>query len=360
MDLSQPNSMHTATQGPDRRELEEALRLSQETLSQILHGTSIPLFVIDRQHVVTHWNEACERLTGVAASQVVGTQKAWLPFYADERPVMAELIVDQRPTEDFVELYKGTCRESLTLPGACELEAFFPHFGEGGKWLFCTAAPLRDTRGTLVGAIETFQDMTERKRAETALRESEERLHAILESVPAGIIVLDADSHVILQVNRAALRMFGAPEEQVLEHECHQYICPAEKGCCPVTDLGASVDNSERVLFSAHHGTVPVLKTVSQVLLNGRQCLLETFVDITDRKRMEEELQRRVAELSEAKRRLEVLVSNTTDREKRMVDLKQEVNDLLRMLGREPKYQVPQKVTDLRASGPVGVAQSQE
>jgi PAS domain S-box-containing protein len=330
-------------------ELEEALRVSEDTLSQILHGTSIPLFVIDRRHVVTHWNQACQNLTGVSAREMIGTRKAWTAFYAAERPVLAELVVDQRPQEDIVTLYGSACRESPALPGAYEFEAAFSNLGDNGKWLFFTAAPVRDGAGSIVGAIETFQDITERERAETALRESEERLHAILELVPAGIIVLDADSHVILQVNPAALRMFGAPEQQILGRECHRYICPAEKGRCPVTDLGASVDNSERTLLSAQKGTVPVLKTVTHLLLNGRRCLLETFVDIAERKGTEEELQRRIEEVSEAKRRLEVMVASMTDREKRMVDLKTEVNDLLQALGRELRYAVPQQVAQLGA-----------
>jgi len=174
--------------------------------------------------------------------------------------------------------------------------------------------------------------------------------------VDAGVLLLDADSHIILQANSAALRMFGATGEHVVGHECHQHVCPAEKGRCPVTDLGRSVDHSERVLLNAAKGTVPVLKTVRTMLLNGRPCLLETFVDITDRKRAEEELQRRVDELCEAKRRLEVLVANTADRERRMVDLKKEINDLLETLGQGPRYEAPQKVAALgarsAASGP--------
>jgi PAS domain S-box-containing protein len=328
----------------------EALCGSEEALSQILQGTSIPLFVIDRRHVVIHWNRACENLTGVRAHEIIGTQEAWRAFYAEKRPVLADLVVDRRPREAIVERYGAHASESAVLPGAYEIEALFPNFGEGGKWLFFTAAPLRDRAGAIVGAIETFQDTTERKRAETALRESEGRLQAILDSVEAGVLVLDADSHMILQANTAALRMFGAASEQVVGHECHQHICPAEKGRCPVTDLGQGVDNSERVLLNAAQGKVPVLKTVNAIVLHGRNCLLETFVDITQRKRAEEELQRRVDELSEAKRRLEVLVSNMTDRERRMVDLKREVNGLLESLGRSSKYQVPQKVAEFRAS----------
>lgn len=55
--------------------------------------------------------------------------------------------------------------------GRLRAEDFFPHFGDGGRWLFFTAAPLRNAAGDIVGAIETLQDVTERRRAEEALRE---------------------------------------------------------------------------------------------------------------------------------------------------------------------------------------------
>src|SRR6185369_1989018 len=71
-------------------------------------------------------------------------------------------------------LYHGRFRPSATLPGTYEAEDYFPQFGDGGRWLYFTAAPLYAS-GKLIGAIETLQDITERRRAEEALRASEER-----------------------------------------------------------------------------------------------------------------------------------------------------------------------------------------
>ena len=70
--------------------------------------------------------------------------------------------------------------------------------------------------------------------------------------------------------------------------------------------------------------------------------MLGVLRDITQRRQAEErKSNRHIQEITESKRRLEVLVSNTTEREKRMIALKQEVNELLGDLGQESKYEAP-------------------
>ncbi len=134
------------------------------------------------------------------------------------------------------------------------------------------------------------QEVTERKQAEEALRESEERLKALLNANPTGIVVIDAETHEIVDANPVAVNMIGASKEQVLGRKCHKFICPAESGQCPITDLGQEVDNSERVLIRADGEEVPILKTVVPIVLDGRECLLESFIDLTERKRAEQRL----------------------------------------------------------------------
>lgn len=144
-------------------------------LQQIVDGSSIATFVIDQHHIVTHWNKACERLIGIAASEMVGTQGQWRAFYPDQRPVMADLILDDALRKEVTRFYPGKFRKSVLNEAAYEAEDFFPNLGETGCWLYFTAVPLVDRQGQIIGAIETLQDISAQRRAETALKQSEER-----------------------------------------------------------------------------------------------------------------------------------------------------------------------------------------
>ncbi len=163
----------------ERHLAESAHRRAESVLGQIVEGDPIPTFVIDQNHIVTHWNGAIEALTGASAAQVIGTRDAGLAFYGSPRPAMADLIVDGR-TDALETYYPGRWRTSRIVPDAFEAEGFFAHLGEGGCWLLFTAAPFRDTDGRVMGAIETLLDITTHKRAEEAIRQSQAGLEALV------------------------------------------------------------------------------------------------------------------------------------------------------------------------------------
>ncbi|VVB87932.1 Methyl sulfide methyltransferase-associated sensor [uncultured archaeon] len=133
----------------------------------------------------------------------------------------------------------------------------------------------------------SVRDITEQKQAQDSLKESAQRIMIILKSIQSGIMVIDADSHMIVNVNPAASEMIGVPREQIIGKLCNKFVCPAEKGKCPVTDLGQKVDNSERTLLTADNKNIPIIKTVSRIFLGGREHLIECFIDISERKRNE-------------------------------------------------------------------------
>ncbi|MDE2442325.1 MAG: PAS domain-containing protein, partial [Betaproteobacteria bacterium] len=127
-------------------------------LSQLVEGNPVATIVIDVNHRVTHWNRACAVLTGVPADEMIGRSEQWRAFYDSARPIMADLVVDGVLDDAVERYYHGKFSRSVLIDDAYEAEDFFPTFGDGGRWLFFTAAALRNTDGEVIGAIETLQD----------------------------------------------------------------------------------------------------------------------------------------------------------------------------------------------------------
>ncbi len=132
-------------------------------LAQIVNNSPVATFVLDLHHQVVYWNRACVMITGMEARDLIGTTLAWKAFYDQQRPVMADLIVDGQLNE-ISSYYAEKFHPSLIIEGAWEAEDFFPHFPNGGKWLAFTATALRDeSTGEIIGAIETLRDVTAQK-----------------------------------------------------------------------------------------------------------------------------------------------------------------------------------------------------
>ncbi len=139
-----------------------------------------PTFIIDENHVITHWNQACGRVLGRSAAEMVGTSNQWQIFYPEQRPVLADLIVDCANEQKVTQYYSEKVRASPLIPGALEAEDFFPALGEKGLWLHGSAAPLRDAEGNVVAAIEVFQDVTQRKQAEIGSYQAQINLEQLI------------------------------------------------------------------------------------------------------------------------------------------------------------------------------------
>lgn len=166
----------------DIRYVQSSLLDVGRVLYQILENSPVATFVIDKSHRVTHWNAACAQLTGHEASDVMGRNDAWRAFYPEARPLLADLILngDIENENERERLYGKRCSPSPHVANAYEVESFFPGFGDEGRWLFFTAAPLVDTQGELVGAIETLQDVTRRHQAEDELRRHRNELENLV------------------------------------------------------------------------------------------------------------------------------------------------------------------------------------
>jgi PAS domain S-box-containing protein len=211
------------------RQTRESLVSSEQVLSQILNGSTIPTFVIDENHLVTHWNRACEKLTGYSAHQMVGSDDHWKPFRSDKRPTMADLILDGVGQEEMWRNYSTRWEKSVLIDGAYEVEEFFPHLGENGSWLFFTAAPIKAPEGKVVGAIETLWDRTQHRQAEQAYKQKakelalkveeerakEQTMAQIINGSTIPTFVIDND-HKVTHWNKALERLSGYSADEIV------------------------------------------------------------------------------------------------------------------------------------------------
>lgn len=148
-----------------RKQAELAQRAAERRLTEIIAGSPVATFAVDALCRVTHWNRACEALTGVAASEIIGRGDIWQAFYPYEtrRVVLAEMIVQGASALEVAERYGGHASPSKLVAGAFEGSDFFPAFGGDGKHLRFMAAPLHDIGGAVVGAIETLIEFADER-----------------------------------------------------------------------------------------------------------------------------------------------------------------------------------------------------
>ena len=199
----------------DRDIWREQLGREKKTLEGLIEGSPIPTFVIDRQHKVIFWNKACEELTGYASKDMIGTNKQSFPFYSEERPVIADLIVDNN-IESLEKYYgKKSVQKSAIIKGAYEAHDFFENLGGKKRYLYFLAAPIYDEGGEIIAAIETLQDVTKEEEMAAEMKENAKSLSrekktigGIIEGSPIPTFVIDRQ-HKIIFWNHACTELTG-------------------------------------------------------------------------------------------------------------------------------------------------------
>lgn len=289
-------------------EAEELLRHSQNMLQAIITGSPTPQFVIDRDHLVIQWNRALAASSHLPAEEIIGTSDQWRAFYSDKRPCLADLIVDQ--VDFYQEPYRSQYQPSPLVHDGYQGIDFFPAMGGEGKWLFFTAAPIRNDAGDIIGAVETLEDITERKQAETALMESEERFRTLFGNTSDAIFlhpyIQGHDPGTFIEVNDAASITLGYTHDELLT------LSPLDIDASDSPDLEqiySGVRSTgdvtyETVLRTRDNDLIPVEIKSHLYEFKGERVALSIARDISDRKRYE-------ATLTNANKKLNLLSSIT-------------------------------------------------
>ncbi|CAG9933606.1 PAS domain S-box protein [Candidatus Nitrotoga arctica] len=171
----------------DSKRAEVAQLHAQQVLAQIVNANPMPKFVIDANCVVTHWNKACEMITGISAAEMVGTNNHWRAFYTERRLVLSDLVVKGVSEAEIVESHYSNPRCFPLSDGAYNVDIFHPSLGEHGLWLSCTAAPLINEQKQIVGALTTFRDITKQKFFEEELNHAHRDLEQLVQSRTAEL-----------------------------------------------------------------------------------------------------------------------------------------------------------------------------
>ncbi|MFZ0313398.1 MAG: PAS domain S-box protein, partial [Candidatus Korobacteraceae bacterium] len=251
----------------ESRQAEEKLRLAQSSVEQASDG----VFWLDSHGRILLVNAAAcrslartrEELLALSISDIVPefTPEAWASEWEK---------VKASGSVTYETHYKT--RQENVFP--VEVSGTYVEFG-GKEYIFTFA-----------------RDITERKRIEKELRESEDYVTALLAAIPAGVVVIDSESHRVTDVNSSALTLMGRERDEVIGNVCHNLLCPAERGKCPIVDLHQEVDHSERILLRADGSRLPILKSVRALVCQGRKYLVEAFADLSDQKRTQMDLQK--------------------------------------------------------------------
>ncbi len=243
-----------------QKEHESRLRIRRKQLEAILDAVPIATFVIDYEHKVVIWNKACENFTGVSRDKTLGRAVDSRIFYPGPgRPVLADLVLEGN-VEKMCNLYgEKHLATSLSISDAYEARDTLKVKGEA-RDIYFLAANYRGLQGRLMGAIETIQDVSDRTRAEKALKASERRLREITANIPGVVyqyLVQDRGKGLFTFVSDGVRWMFGLDPYKVLEDQELFFGSMDEdirKRFVQALESSDAPDSLQEFVFSMHSG----------------------------------------------------------------------------------------------------------
>ncbi len=279
-----------------RRRAEEALKSSQARLQAVVEQLPVAMLMVDAEHkTLLHANEPAAKLLGLpypvplvgsewqlAVSSFAGQHHDGRPFKPDEWP-LARSLTDSRAIE--------------------EEEIEFRQADGSQRVLAMSSTPVKDADGRVVVVAATFFDITERRLASMQLRESEQRLHLLIDSaLDYAIFTVDLQGR-ILSWNRGAERLLGWTDQEAIGRPGAMIFTPEDRGAgIPERELETARRDRRAVDERIHQRKSGERFWASGMMMavyddNGTPCRFAKIIrDETERKEAEEELQRALRE----------------------------------------------------------------
>jgi two-component system NtrC family sensor kinase len=263
-------------------------RTQKEFFENLVQNSVVPTFALDSSHRVIIWNRACEELTGIKAADIVGTDEQWKPFYRQKQPVLADLIIDAKIGK--LPLLYSAYAKSQFIPEGYQAEGWYPSIRGVQRYISFHAAPIRNSEGKLIAAVESFEDLTEIKKTEERLMESEKRYRVLFEDSPAAMLVIDPEPAEVVGANEAAFTYYGYSREELIGKSMTDIIAllPDEQIFQMLREamLGPQFIQLKHRLKSGEIRDVEISR--GPIRMNGKSYLFSIIHDVTTRKMAEE------------------------------------------------------------------------
>jgi PAS domain S-box-containing protein len=258
----------------ERKRVEEQLRYQAD----LVENVSDAVISTDLDFNIKSWNKAAENIYGWQTDEVIG------------KPLI-EVIKTEYPYDR-----REQVLEQFFAEGEWKGEVIQKGKGDVSVNILASVSLLKDGAGKPVGTVALNRDITERKRVEEALRESEERFRTIFESAPIGICLVNEEGKA-LQANRAFQEIFGSTEDELRNKTFLDYTHPddVEESLKLLQTLLTGKNDSlqmERRYYTQDGHLIWAQVTVSTVRdAKGKFQYLVTMIEnVTKRKRVEESL----------------------------------------------------------------------
>jgi PAS domain S-box-containing protein len=272
---------------------QQALARSEEELSSILKKTPDIIYRLDSEGRIVYVNDAVRRY-GYDPAEMVGTPI--LEYVHPEDRDLARHHVDERRTGD--RSTKALEIRLLTRQGEERVAEYtaVPVFRET---VFLLQAEGLYEDGTepkhYLGTQGIARDITDRKRAEEALRKSEEKYSKVFQAAPAGFAITSLDEARFLDVNEEFERIFGYKRDELIGRsafDIESWVDPDKREQIVNRLRRGEIAKDLEMPCHAKNGSPLTVRYNGHLIdIEGTACSLSAFEDITDRKRLESQLQ---------------------------------------------------------------------
>jgi len=257
----------------ERKQADEALRESDARYKRIVETANEGIMILDSQFCFTFVNQKLADMLG------------YLPEEMLDRPVIS-IIFEEDLTDHLATM------EKRAAGAGGQYERRLRRKDGSSCWTIVSATVLKNEAGQFTGSFSMLTDITERKKADEALKESELRFRTMVEMAPDAIFIV-SQTGAFIEVNPAACKQLGYTREQLLSRHVSDIlpVSLAAKASWRLKTM-ENADSSYESFHMRSDGTqVPVELNIRKIMLNGNPAMLGIARDITERKRAEEMLQ---------------------------------------------------------------------